>query len=77
MFLEKPAINPLLQRHDRTTDLEHPNTDPYIPNPVICLTERDIILFQLHLHPYSESALRAGTCPLSQSWITIPLCPYR
>lgn len=71
MFPEKPAISPLLQRHDRARGLGH-NPDPYVPNPVICLAEGDVVLFQLHLLPHSESALRAGTRPLSQFCITIP-----
>ncbi|XP_039112867.1 uncharacterized protein LOC120248569 [Hyaena hyaena] len=60
-LFEPPVSSRWLQRHHRTTGLEHPvPQDPgirlRIPNPVICLTEGDVILFQLHILPHSRSA---------------------
>lgn len=51
--------SPQLQRRHQTAGLEHPvSQDPsshlQIPNPVICLVEGDMILFQLLILPYSE-----------------------
>ncbi|XP_037064165.1 uncharacterized protein LOC119088440 [Peromyscus leucopus] len=50
------ASGPWLQRHHRTTGRKHPNTNPQIPNPVICLAAGDVILFQLHLLAHNRSA---------------------
>lgn len=51
------ASGPWLQRHHRTTGRKHPNTNPQIPNPVICLAAGDVILFQLHLLAHSKCHL--------------------
>ncbi|KAL1780785.1 hypothetical protein HispidOSU_015107 [Sigmodon hispidus] len=47
---------PWPQRHHRTTGPKHPNIDPQIPNPVICLAAGDVLLFLLHLLPHNRSA---------------------
>ncbi|XP_072832011.1 uncharacterized protein [Vicugna pacos] len=59
-LLGPPVSSPRQQRRHRTTALEYPvpqdpSIHPHIPNPVVCLVEGDVILFQLHILPHNRS----------------------
>ncbi|XP_047612379.1 uncharacterized protein LOC125113608 [Phacochoerus africanus] len=56
-----PASRPWQQRCPWTAGPEHPASQepsihPHIPNPMVCLEEGDVILFQLHILRHNRSA---------------------
>nr|KAF6427833.1 hypothetical protein HJG63_008321 [Rousettus aegyptiacus] len=53
-FLGPPVSSSQLQRHHQTAGPEQPVRQ--VPNPVVCLAEGDVILFQLHILPHNRSA---------------------
>lgn len=79
--LGPPVSSPQLQRRHGTAGPERPlsqdsNVHPQIPNPVICLVEGDVILFQLLILPHSESAHWA-LLPVQALTHPLPGCPVR